>query len=407
MHFVRLLCAVVIAAVSLPASGASEAYRIMPGDMLELHVVGVPELAHRTTVSLDGTASFPLVDDIEAAGRTLDEVRAALRATLSQVAVPRQTGTGVDELVAFTPAQIGLTIAEYRPIHVSGDVMSPGAQAYRIGMTAREALAVAGGIAVLEPDDALPIQAQYASVMGELARQQMRLTALRAEQAGQGPAADPNAAADPSGAPGFMRLEMERLESRQEALEAEKAYLADAIATAEQRRALLSDRLVREGEALEQDEADFERVRDLFGQGLTVADRLADARRNVLFSATRFLQTESSIASAEIEAMDLRRRMVRLDEERRETLLEELQEAESKVQDLQTRMLFLAQQVALTGVAADGRRSLDAANLTIYRSSNGAVSALEADFDAVLQPGDAIEVTLPSPVGSTRRLVTQ
>ena len=54
---------------AFPANAADNTYDIQPGDTLELHVVGVPELTYRTTVSPQGLVSFPLVEDVVAAGR--------------------------------------------------------------------------------------------------------------------------------------------------------------------------------------------------------------------------------------------------------------------------------------------------------------------------------------------------
>ncbi len=401
--------------IAFAAAGvaASAEYRIHAGDVLELSVVGVPELSSRSTVSPDGLAAFPLVDDIPAAGRTLAEVRNDLRATLSRVAAPRQTGAGIDDMVAFTPSQINLTIAEYRPIFVSGDVATPGAHAYRIEMTAREALAVAGGIPALEPEAALSAQAEYAAVLVDLARQQVRLERLRAEHAGTGSPwsalSDPqddakSAQAGPealgSAESGLVRLEAEQLHNRQEAIAAEKAFLAAAIESTQHHLALLRERREREAASLADDEFEFEKIRKLFSEGLTVASRLTDSRRNVLLSATQLLQTDASIASEELEAMELQRRIARLDETRRETLLEEMQETEAEVQSLQMRMIYLAQQVAQLGLGSEGNRSLEALILKIHRRTNGAVSSINADLDTELKPGDVLEVTLPGPAGA-------
>src|SRR4051794_6258358 len=99
--------AVIVLAVSLPARAEDE-YLIQPGDVLELSVVGVPQLQHRSPVGLNGLVNLPLIDDVIAKGRTIGKVRDEVRARLSTKVAPRQNGDGVTDVVAFTPEQIGL-----------------------------------------------------------------------------------------------------------------------------------------------------------------------------------------------------------------------------------------------------------------------------------------------------------
>jgi polysaccharide biosynthesis/export protein len=409
MRFSNLLAVLSLAVSSSWAVAAEQPYTIQAGDVLELRVVGAPELSQKATVSLDGMVAFPLVEDIVAAGRTLGEVRAQLRATLSQVQAPRENGRGFEDMVAFAPSQIGLSIAEYRPIYLSGTIANTGAHPYRIGMTVREALALAGGMPALQPEAMLTAQAEYASAMGELAREQLRLQSLLAEQDGKSSfqPTDSNNTAPVSRALELVSLEAKRFASRKDALAAEKAFLVQYIGATERRLEVLHRRRDQEAASLDADEADFDSVNKLFKQGLAVAGRLADARRNVLFSSTRVLQTESKIAQAESEKNELQRRIARLDESRRENLLEELRQAESKVQDLQTRTLYLAQKIALSSAQSEGRQGFEKARLSVYRRTKEGVESIEADPNTSLLPGDVVEVNLPNVAGTIQRIVSQ
>jgi chromosome segregation ATPase len=264
-------------------------------------------------------------------------------------------------------------------------------------------------MSALQPEAALASQAEYASAMGELAREQLRLQALLAERDGKSsfePSDSKNATSASRGVE-LLTLEVNRFESRRQTLAAEKGFLKQYIGATERRLEVLHRRRDQEAASLEADEADFESVNKLFKQGLAVAGRLADARRNVLFSSTRVLQTESNIAQAESEKSELQRRIARLDEARRESLLEELRQAESKVQDLQTRTLYLAHKIALASVPSDERQAFERARLTIYRRSKENLESLEADPNTSLLPGDVIDVSLPSAAGTLQRTVTQ
>jgi len=407
----RFSCLLAVLSIMMSSSlaAADQPYTIQPGDVLELRVVGVPELSQKVTVSLDGTVSFPLIDDIVAAGRTLGEVREQLRASLSQVQAPRPNGRGFDEMVAFAPSQIGLSIAEYRPIYLSGSIANTGAHPYRIGMTVREALALGGSMPASQKADVLTAQSDYAAAMGELAREQLRLQALLAEQDGKSsfqPADSKNVNPAPGGQE-LLSVEVKRFDSRKEALEAEKAFLLQSINETERRLEVLHRRRDQEASSLEADEADFESVNKLFKQGLAVAGRLSDARRNVLFSSTRVLQTESNIAQAESDKKEFQRRIARLEETRRDNLLDELRQSASKVQELQTRTLYLAQKIALANVPSDEQTSLGNARLTVYRRSKEGLESIDADLNTPLLPGDVLEVGLPNAAGTVQRSETE
>jgi len=386
---------------------ANSEYRISAGDVLELSVVGVPELQHKATVTPDGTVSFPSVDDIRADGRALSEVREELRAQLSRKVVPRTKGNGIDDTVAFSAGQISLAVAEYRPIYVTGQVARSGEQRFRIGMTAREAIAVAGGYSLLPASEGsgqgMGVQAEYGVLLNELAREQTLLLRLQAEYDG---ASSFEAALERGGeglaalqgASEMVQLEAEQFESREAAHAKEKAHLNESIETVRKHLALLTERRSKEAAALEADQADFDRINGLFKSGVTVAVRVTEARRSVLFSATQLLQTDASIASATREMMALKRDAARLDEKKRQSLIEGIQGAKAKVQNLQTKLMFLAQQVAVIPHLSSQEEDSTAVTVTIFRRQAGVSQRIVANRDTELSPGDVVEISLPGAI---------
>lgn len=70
------------ASISAVNSAGSAAYRIGPQDVLEVTVFKVSELSKTVQVSEAGTINFPLVGDVNAAGRTPREVERDLTAQL-------------------------------------------------------------------------------------------------------------------------------------------------------------------------------------------------------------------------------------------------------------------------------------------------------------------------------------
>ena len=122
-----------------------QAYRLQPGDAIEVAVAGQPDLRARATVQIDGTISLPAIGTLLVAGETTGEVMAKVEAVLASRLLRRQRTQAADRLPLLQPGDVAVTVAEYRPVTVSGDVLTPGQYAYRPMMTARHAIAVAGG----------------------------------------------------------------------------------------------------------------------------------------------------------------------------------------------------------------------------------------------------------------------
>ena len=143
-------------AIGQPATQNGIAYRLGIGDVVEISVAGIPELNYRTTIGSGGTVTLPIGDPIEADGATLEQVRDAARKEMGGVVIQRQSANGI--VPTTVPAdQIVVQVVEYRPVYVIGDVSDPGNQPFRPGMTARQALAQAGGYTLVPIGSRPPI----------------------------------------------------------------------------------------------------------------------------------------------------------------------------------------------------------------------------------------------------------
>lgn len=111
-------------------------YRIGPGDVLEITVWRQPELATAVTVRPDGRISVPLVEDLQAAGKTpaqlADEIEARLAEYLQDPMVLVAVASGVGDLD--------------QQVRVIGEAAEPRALAYRSGMSLLDAVIAAGGL---------------------------------------------------------------------------------------------------------------------------------------------------------------------------------------------------------------------------------------------------------------------
>ena len=118
-----------------PASSDSR-YVIGAGDGLQIFVWGHEDLSTEVQVRPDGAISTPLVEDMQAAGKTPTQLARSIEAVLSEF-VRSPTVTVI----------VQQFIGEYgRQIRVVGQAMQPQALNYREGMTLLDVMIEVGGL---------------------------------------------------------------------------------------------------------------------------------------------------------------------------------------------------------------------------------------------------------------------
>ncbi|MGE3142912.1 MAG: polysaccharide biosynthesis/export family protein [Hyphomonadaceae bacterium] len=124
-------------------SEATPAYKFFPGDQIEVIVNSAPELTRTVTVAPDGRISLPLIEPVQAADRTAEELRDALVA-----AYARQLRAPEIDVVAKAYAS--------RQVFVGGEVARPGVYEMPAYVDALQAVAMAGGfLSSAKRDDVL------------------------------------------------------------------------------------------------------------------------------------------------------------------------------------------------------------------------------------------------------------
>lgn len=119
-----------------PEAQAVEAYRIGVDDVVRVAVWQNPDLNVTVPVRPDGRISVPLVGDVEAGGRTPEEVSAEIKTALEQFVRNPQVTVIIDQLRSH----------EYLSrVRVTGAVRTPVSVPYRQGMTILDAVLAAGG----------------------------------------------------------------------------------------------------------------------------------------------------------------------------------------------------------------------------------------------------------------------
>jgi polysaccharide export outer membrane protein len=119
-----------------PAATAAPEYRIGPGDQLEIFVFNQPELSVKVPVRPDGLVSSPLVENMQAAGRTPSELARQMEKTLGQYVRSPTVNVIVTSFVGTYEAQI----------RVVGQAANPQSLSYRAGMTLLDVMIAVGGL---------------------------------------------------------------------------------------------------------------------------------------------------------------------------------------------------------------------------------------------------------------------
>lgn len=112
------------------AMGMARAYRLGPGDKLDVIVEGIKDHSGKFDVNGAGYVSMPFIGNIKAAGLTLPEFKLSLtKALIKYVRNPR----------------VRVSILNYRPFYIQGEIRKGGQYAYHEGLDLRRAIAIAGG----------------------------------------------------------------------------------------------------------------------------------------------------------------------------------------------------------------------------------------------------------------------
>ena len=109
-----------------------DTYRIEPGDLLEIVILGEEELARSLMVMHNGTISFPLVGEVKVAGLTTDQASTVLAQRLEKYFIHP-----VVSIILQSPT------LPY--VSVFGEVLRQGAVEYQRGLKVTDYIALAGG----------------------------------------------------------------------------------------------------------------------------------------------------------------------------------------------------------------------------------------------------------------------
>ncbi|WP_218352168.1 polysaccharide biosynthesis/export family protein [Alteromonas lipotrueiana] len=127
-----ILSAVWVLGVSAQQGNPSMSqYRLGVGDEILIEVFGQSNLSMQSRLPDVGTINYPFLGELKLVGLTVSEVEKTI-----------YQGLKGDYLV--NPS-VAVSIVEYRPFFIDGEVKDPGGYPYQPGLTVNKAAALAGG----------------------------------------------------------------------------------------------------------------------------------------------------------------------------------------------------------------------------------------------------------------------
>lgn len=106
-------------------------YLLGAGDHIQILVFNEPDLSMKVIIDSSGNIIYPLIGKLQLAGKTPNQVAIDIRNRLKDGYINHPMVT--------------VSMLEFRPVYVSGEVKTPGSYEYQPGLTVEKIIAVAGG----------------------------------------------------------------------------------------------------------------------------------------------------------------------------------------------------------------------------------------------------------------------
>ncbi|MDB5618254.1 polysaccharide biosynthesis/export family protein [Tardiphaga sp.] len=386
-------------------------YRLAPGDTVEVSVGGVPDQRNRVQIQIDGTIALPGVGTVEVAGLSPAELQTRMETLLQARILRQRSPDGREQALVVKPGDVMTSVVEYRPIYITGDVLTPGQQVYRASMTVRQAVAVAGGFSLLrsraqQGTDPADLMRDYQLFSTEYIKEYFHVVRINAELRGDDSFDQtapreislPASTIDP-----ILQSEAQSLKTAQIDYRRERSFLEDAAKQSDAQLATLRKQQDGEEKGVQADEEELERVIKLFGSGSLPSPRVTESRRALLLSSTRRLQTTVELMRQQRQREDFLRQIERIASQRTINLLRELKDSNARMADLRVRMQALSQKmqpIGGVGAAPIGTSDLRP-EVTIIRKVGQQWDRIATSVDFDVEPGDVVDVALrPSAAAS-------
>jgi len=127
---IALLCLITVGAMA-DALTSPDAYKLGPGDQILINVFGEDDLSMDFQLNDTGTLNYPFLGKLTVAGLSVTELEQLIT-------------SGLKGPYLVNP-DVTVSIKQYRPFYLHGQVEKPGGIPYQPGLTLEKAIALGGG----------------------------------------------------------------------------------------------------------------------------------------------------------------------------------------------------------------------------------------------------------------------
>lgn len=383
----------------VPLAGHAEAYRLHAQDRLLIRMltwefnqsnqVAWDKLSGEYSITPEGQLLLPLAGPIDVAGMTVSELSQAASELLRRA-------VGMDE-----PIKLSVELMSSIPVFVMGAVQTRGAVEFHPGLTARQALALAGDMYRLPAtNDAMRAVALTGDVLaGEdrLRRLRHEETLVRDELA---TLSDRQAQpADPVPMSADSDVQTRLLEADREGRRTRAASLASLEDLLVSKIDRLKQQMVLRDQQIATATGDLRDVESLKDKGLAANARVTALSTNLNDLEAKRLELETTLLLTEQQLNQAQRDSGTIQSDALTQLLQRLSELQAEIPAEEIK-LSTARQLQTQTLMGEGTQAQDDAAtppvFTVIRTSADGTVRIRVQPDAALSPGDTLEVTLPT-----------
>lgn len=118
-------------------------YRLNTGDRILIEVYGEPDLTRDAVLMDQGQITYPLLGELKLNGFTPKELEKIIT-------------KGLKGRFLINP-EVSVSVIEYRPFFINGEIKNSGSYPYQPGLTLRKAIALAGGLTEYASKDTISV----------------------------------------------------------------------------------------------------------------------------------------------------------------------------------------------------------------------------------------------------------
>jgi polysaccharide biosynthesis/export protein len=388
------ICVISMLAVLLaPASvmAQPQQYKVNSGDVLSVSVYGDAALTGVFPVSTDGTIGYPLLGNIDVINKTTAEISAAINASLKEH-IPNLS--------------VAVSVKEYAPVFVVGDIQNPGKYAFRPGMIALEAFALAGGLRKAERAmdmsgvQLVTAQQEYDDTALQLLSQDIKRARLEAEISGKPFEYDADAASvgvrDATTVQSIIAAERSVFELRLSTTESDRRNMEAQRDNYQEEIEMLEKSATLRNDQFKLTQLDLNASEGLVSKGAAPEAALREKKRDFLAMNQQLLEAGSFLARARQMKNEVERRIRELDDKRKNDAALELRNIALDILRLRKKMSAIVQTMAEIGAAqrVGSLQQIVKTKFSVVRMVDGNYQELPLEEHGAIRAGDILRVEL-------------